>query len=100
MATREQLDGYNLIYAPRDEDRYIKRAYATPEVTGITVHVNGRMSQERRLIRKLEDSLGSSDYTKPCSRKQLDLYDKVRSQHKKAMEHIIADLNRGLARSA
>ena len=92
-------DGYDLIYAPLDEDRYIRRSSSVPEVTASALHVDGRLSKERRLIRKLEDSLCCYDDSKPC-RRQLVLYDRVRTQHKKAMDCIIADLCHGLARSA
>ena len=86
-----------MIYAPRDENRYITppRRASAPD-TAVTLHVDGRLSKERRLIRKLEDSLCYFDNSKPC-RKQLVLYDKVRSQHKAAMDCIIADLSRGLS---
>ena len=81
-----------LIYAPRDDDRYITRASSTPEGR---IQIDRRVSQERRLIRRLEDSLSS------CldDRKQA-LYEKVRIQHKVVMDHIVADLSRGLARCA
>jgi hypothetical protein len=79
-------------YAPRDEDRYITRLHQTADVT---VHVDRRLSEERRLIRKLAASLNSSSDDK----KQM-LYDKVRIRHKKAMQRIIADISRGLVSCA
>ena len=87
-------DGQRLIYAPRDEDCYVKRAatFSTPEAA---IHVDRRVSQERRLIRKLEDSLYSC-----IDPKKQALYDKVRHQHRMTMDHIIKDLLKGLARSA
>ena len=75
-----------LIYAPRDEDCYIRRASSE-----LTIVVDRRLSQERRLLRKLEEGLGSSCV---LDHKKQELYDKVRSQHKKAMGHIIADVCR------
>ena len=84
-------DGGLLIYAPRDEDRYITRASDTPEY----IQIDRRVSHERKLIRKLEKSL----YSCIDDRKQA-LYDKVSKRHKQVMDLIVADLHRGLARPA
>ena len=95
-----QLQGYGpdgLVYAPRDEDRYIRRAANTPEMS---IRDGRRLSQQRRLIRKLEDSLCSCKLEGSCKleadttkivTKQL-LYDKLRTQHKLAIDRIIADI--------
>lgn len=53
------------------------------------VQVDGRLSQERRLIRTLEDSL----YDCLDDKKQ-KLYDKVRKQHTLSMELVIKDVLR------
>ena len=95
MRLNERLEdsGAELIYAPRDENRYI-----TSAMPAATFRVDRRVSQERRLIRKLKDSLYGSIHD---SRKQA-LYDKVSSQHKLVMDHIVADLKKhsGIACSA
>ena len=80
-------DGNDLIYAPLDEDRYIRRAAARPTPCTDTVQVEQRLSQERRLIRVLEDSLNKS----PDERMR-SLYEKTRARHKKAVRRIIADI--------
>ena len=78
-----EADGSSLIYAPRDEDCYIRPPLRPPA----SIASGRRLSQERRFLRKLEDSLeGSSD-----QRKQI-MYDTLRQRHKQAMQRIIDDV--------
>lgn len=76
------VDG-SLIYAPRDENCYIRPNTPLP----MTIASSRRLSQERRLLQTLEASLdGRSD-----GRKQ-KMYEKLRTQHRKAMQLIINDV--------
>ena len=86
-----EADGSSLIYAPRDEDCYIRPPLRPPA----SIASGRRLSQERRFLRKLEDSLeGSSD-----QRKQM-MYDTLRQRHKQAMQRIIDDVvNLGSSRN-
>ena len=97
---RNESDGATLIYAPRDEDCYIMSAAADPdedrETNVLTIHIDRRLSLERRLMRKLEASLDRNPDERKNSDKRL-LYDKVRRRHKQAMQRIIDDICRGAA---
>ena len=91
-------DDERLIYAPRDENRYIKPVVAAA-ATEFIIHVDRRLSNERRLIRELEASLMEST-TRAAYDKKHSLMDKLRTRHKEAMRRIIADISLGLASSA
>ena len=82
-----------LIYAPRDLDRYIRRAAAPTTPESMTIHVDRKMSQQRRLLRELEASLRTqwTSLTDADEKKQM-LYDQLRNRHKEAMRRVIATL--------
>ena len=86
-----ESDG-RLIYAPRDLDRYIRRA-AAPAEPPLTIHVDRRLSQERRLLRQLEASLRTpfSALADADNKKQM-MYESLRERHKEAMQRVIATL--------
>ena len=86
-------DSSGLIYAPRDEDCYIRRARRSPTTAPATAIASSRrLSQERRLLQTLEASLdGKADDRK---RK---LYEKLQLRHQQAMQRIINDVAPGLA---
>ena len=95
--TGDGIDGGGLIYAPRDEDGYISRA-STAQMPA-AIHIDRRLSQQRRLMRKLEASLDTSpdDGTRTDVR---ILYDKLKERHRRAMSNIIADIRRSVASGA
>ena len=90
-------DGAQLIYAPRDDDRYVREADRERDATGDTtmIQVHGRLSKERVLIRKLEARLAASSSDNRKSHRMLN--DKLRNQHKEAMQRIIVDVQKGLS---
>ena len=78
-----EADGSSLIYAPRDDDCYIRRPLPRPA----TIASSRRLSQERRFLQKLEASLNC----RSDDRKQM-MYDTLRERHKQAMQRIIDDV--------
>jgi hypothetical protein len=78
-----EADGSSLIYAPRDDDCYIRRPLRRPA----TIASSRRLSQERRFLQKLEASLNC----RSDDRKQM-MYDTLRERHKQAMQLIIDDV--------
>lgn len=95
---RSESEGATLIYAPRDEDCYIMGAAPESEeddeTSVLTISIDRRLSQERRLMRQLEASLDTNSDDRKSTDKRL-LYDKVRRRHKLAMQRIIDDICRG-----
>jgi len=91
LHSHRDTDGSSLIYAPRDDDTYIRPVASPSQLT-----VSRRLSQERRLIQKFEASLSDS---RSDDRKQL-MYETLRKRHTQAMQRIIDDVTRGLASSA
>ena len=84
-------EGRRLIYAPRDEDRYVRRVSADADEGGTSaseIQVDRRLSQERRLLRKIENSLDDS-----FDDRKLRMYDTLRNRHKLAMKRIIQDIS-------
>ena len=82
-----------LIYAPRDEDRYIRLPCAEGDSSSsLEIHVDRRLSQERRLLRKIEASLDDC-----FDGRKLKLYDELRSRHRAAMKRIIEDISLGIS---
>ena len=77
-----EANGGSFIYAPRDDDCYIRRL-PSPATMGSS----RRLSQERLFLHKLEASLNSAS----DRRKQM-MYDKLRKRHKQAMQRIIDDV--------
>ena len=88
-----------LIYAPRDEDCFIRRSGEKPtkddvyRALGSMLQVSRRLSRERRLLRTLEENLNGADRDDP----KKALCDKLRKRHKEAMRPIIADVSREFA---
>ena len=82
-------DGNSLIYAPRDDNCYVKRLESAEK---IAVQVDRRLSRERQLMRSLEASFNDS-----LNDKKHMLYDTLKTRHKKSMQRVIADLSRGAA---
>ena len=78
---------HSLIYAPRDADSYV-RALPAAELMPYPILVDRRLSLQRKLIRRLEESLGSAS----DERKQM-MYEKLRQQHKEAMHRVIAHVS-------
>ena len=101
MRLHDHDSEHRLIYAPRDEDGYIKRADITDTVA---IAVDRRLSKERGLIRRLADELRrqkrEDDNELDCDDRKQMLYDKLRKRHRDTMQRIITDLNVGLASSA
>ena len=83
------VEGSSLIYAPRDDDAYIR---PSGSLAFSTVASSRRLSEERRLLKMLQAILnnGSDD------KKQM-MYDNLRKRHKQAMKRIINDVTIGLA---
>ena len=86
LHAHRDTDGSSLIYAPRDDDSYIRPATSPSQLT-----ISRRLSGERRLIQKLEISLRDS---RADDRKQA-MYETLRKRHKQAMQRIIDDVTRG-----
>lgn len=91
-----QKDSGSKIFAPRDEDCYIRRPRSpSPTSAPSSFEPRARLSKERRLIRVLEESL-HSEWSGVDQRKQM-MYDKLQERHKQAMQKVIDDVTRGLA---
>ena len=88
------------VYAPRDEDRFVKPIAAVPDLCTDCIlkadralmKEDRRLSMRRQYLARLEDSV-SKESSGEKKRKKKEVYEMLRRRHHDDMQRIIADLS-------